>query len=130
MAFLRRLVLIRTHLLGAITGALALPACTNAVAAGWTVEAVPSRIDEVRDVGFMMYGAFGNAGICTISDQLFVNRDHPQHAEMYAAALAAFSGKFKVQTYVHWCEVIEWYSASPTTFNTVSINSVLNVMDP
>ncbi len=100
-----------------------------AFAGGHAVAAVPTKIDLVRGEGFMLAGAFGNAGGCVVSNHLFVKGDHPQYKLMYAAALAAYAGKQKITAYVHGCEPVLWYSEAVTTYNIVHSNSSLAITD-
>ena len=50
----------------------------------------------------MLAGDFGNAGGCVNSNYLFIESDHPQYKQMYAAALGALLGKQKITAYVHF----------------------------
>jgi len=96
-------------------------------AGGWTGWAVPTRVDVEGVSGFMVYGAFGNSGGCTVENQFYVQKGHPQYKEIYATALAAFMGGKKVQTYIHSCGAVGWYSLSPTAFNIMGPTSALNL---
>lgn len=102
-------------------------ASTQTFAGGWSEWAVPTKIDVERGGGFMIYGSFGNAGGCVSVDKLYVKIDHPQYKVIYATALAAFSGKSRIQAYVHSCESVGWYAAAETTFNIVQPYSALNI---
>jgi hypothetical protein len=96
-----------------------------AFAGGWSNGAVPTKIDVQGDGGFMIYGAFGNAGGCVITNQLYIKSNHSQYKQIYAAALAAFAGQYNVSAYVHVCESIGWYAVPSTTFNIVDAGSTL-----
>lgn len=91
-------------------------------AGGFSLAAVPSKVDIIPGGGFVVFGAFGNAGGCTQSNHLYVKGDHPQYKQMYAAALAAFVSGNKIYGYVHTCEPIGWYSVPETTYNVVTAN--------
>ncbi len=104
-------------------------ASSAALAQGFTAAAVPTRIDVERGDGFHIVGAFGNVGGCTFENQLFIKIDHPQYKQIYAAALAAFAGKYKISAYVHGCETVAWYSGPPNTFNIVHAYSALAISD-
>lgn len=107
---------------------LLLPVCP-AMAGGWSAAGIPTQVDVERSGGFMIYGSFGNAGGCVVADRLYVKSDHPQYKQMYAAALTAFAGKYRITAYVDGCESVTWYSAASTTFNIVSAASVLMISD-
>lgn len=96
-----------------------------ASAAGNTNAAVPTRIDVERGNGFMIYGDFGNPGSCVVADRIFVRINHPQYKELYATALAAFAGKYKLAAYVYGCDSNTWYAVASTTFNIVEPSSAL-----
>jgi hypothetical protein len=102
---------------------------TNVFAGAWTDWAVPTQVDIERGNGFMVYGAFGNAGGCTVADKFYVKSDHPQYKEIYSAVLAAFSAKKSVRAYTHSCEAVTWYSVSTTTYNILSLGGTLNIKD-
>jgi hypothetical protein len=100
-----------------------------ASAAGNTNAAVPTRIDVERGNGFMIFGEFGNAGGCTIGNQIYVRISHPQYKELYATALAAFAGKFKLQAYIHGCETVSWYAIPSTTYNIMEPGGAMYLTD-
>ncbi|MET1257581.1 DUF5992 family protein, partial [Aliikangiella maris] len=82
--------------------------------------AVPTGIDIVQagNTGFMIYGQFGNKG-CTTSNSVFVKLEHPQYAQIYSTALAAFMAGKKIQAYTHGCEAVGWYSNASITYNVL-----------
>ncbi|MCW8876192.1 MAG: hypothetical protein OQK04_04215 [Kangiellaceae bacterium] len=100
-----------------------------ALAGGYSNWAIPTRIDIERDGGFMIYGAFGNPAGCNEPNRIYVQKAHPQYAEIYSTALAAFSAGKKLQAYVHQCTAVGWYSGSQVIFNTVTPSGVVNVMN-
>ena len=106
---------------------LALFVCSTSHAAGWSQFAVPTQVDIERGNGLMVYGSFGNAGGCTVSDQVYVQFSHPQYKEVYSAVLAAFTSGKQVQFYVHSCDSVIWYSAATTTYNIMEPGGSLNV---
>lgn len=101
------------------------PAWSN----GWSQWAVPTRIDVVYGAGFMIFGDFGNAGGCSDAGHLFVRSDHPQYKQIYAAALAAFAGKYRISAYIQVCDAMNWYSAPSYTYNIVDPGTALNIAD-
>ncbi len=96
-------------------------------AAGWATAAVPTRVDVVRDDGFMIYGAFGNAGGCTIENRVLVQKSHPQYSEIYSLALAAVMAEKRVQPHISGCKTNGWYVTSEKTFNIMAPSDALNV---
>lgn len=102
---------------------------TTVLAAGYTNLVVPTRIDVERGEGFAIFGNFGNPGGCTNSNVIFVRSSSPHYKEMYAAALGAFMGKYRIQVYVTACQTITWYTAAPDTMNVADTNSVFNIAD-
>ena len=102
--------------------------CMSASAAGYSNAAIPTQIDVERGEGFAIYGDFGNPGGCTNVNVLFVRSNSPHYKEMYAAALSAFTGRFRLQAYVVNCQTITWYTVAPNTLNIVDANSVLNII--
>lgn len=111
-----------------LAGLLLLTA-SPAFSAGWTQWAVPTRIDVVRSDGFVIYGDFGNPGGCSDSGRLYVKASHSRYKEIYAAALTAFAGKYRVSAYVQNCEPAAWYAGPAYTFNVVDPATVLNIGD-
>ena len=101
----------------------------NVYAGAWSQSAVPSRIDIERAGGVMVYGEFGNAGNCSVSNRFYLKTDHPQYAQAYSAILAAFSSGKKVQVYVNTCGALTWYASTSTTFNIVTAAGVVHVMN-
>ena len=97
--------------------------------ADYSNSAIPTQIDVDRDSGVMIWGSFGNGGSCAISNQLYVKRDHPQYKEIYATALAAMLGKYRIRAYVHGCEPVLWYSAAENTFNVVYSYATLSIAE-
>ena len=96
-------------------------------AGGWSESVTPTRIDIERSGGFMVYGGFGNAGGCSVTNMVYVQIGHPQYKEIYAAILAAFTAGKKVQMYIHSCGPVGWYSISATTYNIMGPSSALNI---
>jgi hypothetical protein len=97
-------------------------------AGGWATPAVPIRIDVVQGGGFMIYGAFGNPGNCTIADKVFVEKEHPQYNEIYATVLAEYMSGKRVQPYAHSCKTRGWYVTPDITFNTLTSGGSLNIL--
>ena len=100
-----------------------------AVAEGWSQWAVPTRIDIERAGGFMIYGDFGNAGACSDAGRIYVKAEHPQYKQIYATALAAFTGKYRISAYIQACDPVAWYSIPSYTYNVVDPAAVLNIAD-
>jgi hypothetical protein len=100
------------------------------VSAGWTQWAIPTQVDVIVMGGYdggpnnvmkgiMIYGAFGNPGLCSIADRIYISERHPMFSQIYAAVLAAnISGK-KIRGYVSSCTPNPWYATSDTTFGLV-----------
>lgn len=99
------------------------------LAAAFSSFAVPTLIEVERGGGFTVYGNFGNPGGRTNANMLYIRNDHPQYKEVYAAALAAFAGKYRIRAYVSTCQPVSWYTNSPDTLNIVDANSVVSVLD-
>jgi len=99
---------------------------TNCIAATWSNFAVPTRVDIVRNDGFMIYGDFGNAGECDVANQIFVRIDHPQYDAIYSTALAAIMSKSEIQAFIHACELVQWFSVTKTQ-NTLYPYSGFNI---
>ncbi|WP_124539691.1 hypothetical protein [Piscinibacter terrae] len=112
----------------ALVGVMLGLAGMSAMAAGYSLPAVPTRVDVIRGDGFMVHGEYGNSGGCTDAGRFFVRSDHPQYKQLYAMAMGAYVGKLKLIAYVDACQVVTWYSSS-TTFNTVSPSSALHITD-
>ena len=89
-------------------------------AVGYTVFATPTQIEVVRNQGFMVYGAFGNPGSCTVGDQFFVLFTNTQYNQMYATILAAFTTGTQISVYVPECDPNSWYSVPSTTYQTLT----------
>lgn len=95
---------------------------------GWTQWAIPTQVDVVVTAsydgpnamkGIMIYGAFGNPGICSMGNRIYISQSHPLFSQIYAAVLAAnISGK-KIRGYVSSCTPNPWYATSDTTFGQV-----------
>ncbi|MCU8089766.1 hypothetical protein [Shewanella sp. SM21] len=107
---------------------LPLFAC-NVWAGGFTAFAIPTRIDIDRGNGLMVFGAFGNPGGCTVGDRIYININHPQYQQIYAAILAAFASGKKIQAYSHECKPASWYSVEAVTYNHVEPYSAVNLMN-
>ncbi len=86
---------------------------------GFATAAVPTKVDNLPGYGFVISGAFGNAGGCTIGGLLYVKSDHPQYKQLYGAAITALVAGKKLSAYVHSCESILWFSVPSTTYNLV-----------
>lgn len=99
---------------------------TNSIAATWSGFAVPTRVDIVRNDGFMIYGDFGNAAECDVANQIFVRMDHPQYDAIYSSALAAMMSKSEIQAFIHACELVSWYSLTKS-HNTLYSYSTFNI---
>ena len=99
------------------------------VAGGFTTTAVPTRIDVVRNEGFMVFGPFGNPGGCSVADQFFVRNDHVQYKQLYAMALSAYLTKQKIYAYAGYCQPWTWYAGPTTTYNTVTGGDVMYLTD-
>ena len=112
-----------------IFAGIALFVSSGAWAGGYSSTAVPTRIDVVRNDGFMVYGAFANIGGCSNSDQFFVKIDHPQYKQLYAMALTAYLSKQKIIAYIDSCQALGWYSVPTVTFNILSSGSALHITD-
>lgn len=96
-------------------------------ASGWSVAAVPERVDVVRANGLLVWGAFGNASNCTISNRYFIKLDHPQYKEIYSMVLTAYLTGKKIKIYSNTCESLTWYSVPETTYNTLTAGGSVNL---
>ncbi|MBE0380411.1 DUF5992 family protein [Pseudoalteromonas prydzensis] len=102
---------------------------TSSVKAGnWSQTAEPTRIDIERGNGVMIYGAFGNAGECSTSNKVFIEKSHPQYDKVYAMVLAAFASNKKLRIYIHSCKPVTWYAVKETTFNTLTSAGAINIL--
>ena len=98
-------------------------------AAGWANPAVPSHIEIERGGGFMVHGAFGNAGECTIANKFYVNSDHPQYDKVYSMILTAYIAKKKIKPYINSCGAVTWHSISSVTYNIMSKSGAIYIHD-
>lgn len=119
--------LARTLLMG---GLLSLPEVV--LAGGWSNPAVPTKIEIVpgNPGGFVVFGAVGNPGTCTVADRIFVETTHPQYHALYSTALAAATAGKKLQVYAHDCKPIGWYAVLTTTFNTLTSGGSMAIITP
>lgn len=101
---------------------------TFAEAGSWSQTAEPTRIDIERGNGVMIYGAFGNAGECSTSNKVFIEKSHPQYDKVYAMVLAAFASNKKLRIYIHSCKPVTWYAVKETTFNTLTSAGAINII--
>lgn len=92
-------------------------------------EAVPTRIDIERGNGFMVYGNFGNPMNCTNECRFFIQKTHPQYSEIYSTILAAFNTKKRIKLYAHSCKSVGWYSKPEFTYNTVTPNGTVYILN-
>jgi len=104
---------------------LALFVCSTSYAAGWSQLAVPTGVDVERGNGIMVYGNFGNAGSCTVTDQVYVRSTHPQYKEVYSAILLAFSTGKQLRFHIASCDAVTWYSAPTVTYNIMEPGGAL-----
>ena len=102
-------------------------ACAAAHAGGFSLSAVPTKIDLVRAEGFMVYGEFGNPAGCSGGNAMFIRANNPDYKLMYAAALAALTSKQKLYGYVHKCEPLSWYSIETYTYNIITMDGTLSI---
>jgi hypothetical protein len=103
------------------------PVSTVGHSAGSTAWAVPTQID-VTYAGIMVYGAFGNMGGCTVTDQFFfVPINTGQYKEIYATLMLAFSTSKEVSAYVNACDSVGWYAAPSVTFNYMNNAGILYI---
>lgn len=102
-------------------------ASASAFAGGFSVAAVPTKIDIIRGEGIMIAGEFGNPGECSNGNYLFVKASHPDYKQIYAAALAALVSKQKIYGYVHYCVPVLWYSVATSTYNAIDVNGSLAI---
>jgi hypothetical protein len=98
-----------------------------AFAGGWTNWAAPSRVDIERGNGFMVYGNYGNVGGCSIADQIYVEKSHPQYDLAYSTALSALASGMKLRAYIHDCKPVFWYTVESTTYNIVTEHGAFNI---
>ena len=96
-------------------------------AGGFSQIGVPTRVDMVGTLGFMVFGNFGNPGECTIADSFYVLSSHPEYKELYSTVLAAYMGGKNIQVYIHECNAVTWYAVATTTFNTMTSSGVLTI---
>ncbi|UTZ37245.1 hypothetical protein HB763_11385 [Vibrio campbellii] len=91
--------------------------------------AVPTRIDIERGNGFMVYGNFGNPMNCTNEGRFFIQKTHPQYSEIYSTILAAFTANKKIKLYSSSCQPAGWYSKPEFTYNTVTPNGTVYILN-
>ncbi|ACA85775.1 hypothetical protein [Shewanella woodyi] len=101
----------------------------NSYAGGWATPAVPTHIEIERGGGFLVVGAFGNAGTCTKGDKFYVKIDHPQYDKIYATVLAAYMAGKKVRPYIHTCAPVTWHSTTAVTYNIMTRSGALYIHD-
>jgi hypothetical protein len=101
---------------------------SQSASAAWSAPGVPTTVDIVRGEGFMIYGSFGNGAGCSIGDQIFVQSDSPAYKEIFAAVLLAQSQGRAISLWIHSCVPRGWYAVPSTTFNTVSVNATLKLV--
>lgn len=101
----------------------------DSYARGWASAAVPTHIEIERGGGFMVLGAFGNAGNCSKTGSFYVKSDHPQYDKLYATVLAAYMAGKKVKPYIHSCEPVTWHAVSSVTYNTMTRYGALYIQD-
>lgn len=82
--------------------------------------AVPTRIDLERGNGVLVYGEFGNAGDCVITNKVYIPESHPQYDKAYAMVLAAFTAGKEVVFYIDQCLPVGWYAQASNTFNATT----------
>lgn len=101
----------------------------SAVAGGRTNAAVPTAIDLVQasSAGFMVYGDFGNAGSCTVPNQVYVEINHPQYNQIYSTVLAALMAGKRVAFHAHACKPVLWYTTVDVTYNTVESSGAVYI---
>ncbi|SIO20945.1 hypothetical protein SAMN02745824_3361 [Parasphingorhabdus marina DSM 22363] len=82
-------------------------------AGGWTDEAVPARVEIVRDQGILIFGDFGNPGPnpCASGNAVWVPKSHSEYTEVLSSALAAVAGQLKLKFYVHYCATVGWHGS-------------------
>ncbi len=78
-------------------------------AEGWTSTSRVSSVEIIRDQGFEVKGAFGNPSACQRGDTIFVSINHPQYAELFSTAMAAFSNGKRLKMYSHQCVSYGWH---------------------
>jgi hypothetical protein len=97
-------------------------AAAQAQAAGWTNSATPTGFDFVTVAvpGIMVYGEFGNANSCSMTDRFFMPKagNEQQYTQIVAALLSANALGRKVQVWISSCTEHPWYSSPGTTYNT------------
>lgn len=111
----------------AVVAGLCMLASASAYAGGFSVAAVPTKVDIIRGEGIVIAGEFGNPGGCSNANFLFVRSDHPDYKQIYAAALAALVSKQKIYGYVHYCVPVLWYSVPTSTYNAIDANGSLAI---
>ena len=104
---------------------LSMPALSGA----FSNVAVPTRVDIERGNGFMVYGNFGNPMNCTYGERFFIQKTHPQYSEIYSTILAAFTANKKIKLYSSSCQPATWYSKPEFTYNTVTSNGTVYILN-
>lgn len=93
-------------------------------AGGWTNYAVPTKVEIVRNEGFMIFGEFGNPGStpCTSANGVWVARTHSEYTEILSSALAAVAGQLKLRIYAHNCATVSWHG---TDYNQLTSSGAM-----
>ena len=102
--------------------------CSNLYATehGFSVAAVPSRIENIGSQGSLITGQFGNPGSCTTSNSIFISKGHAEFDRLYSTVLAALMETKKIQIYVHSCVNIPWLSGSEVDYNQLTYGALNN----
>lgn len=90
-------------------------------ATGWTSQAVPTSIENMRNNGFVINGTFGNANSCQRTNAIFVPKEHPQYELMYSMATSALMGGKELKAYIHACTLVGWYSQTLNETNNFGV---------
>lgn len=101
----------------------------SAYAGNFSTPAVPTKVDLIRDEGFVVSGEFGNPAGCSNSNNLFIRSSHPQYKMLYSMAVSALVSKQKLYAYAHDCAPILWYSVATYTYNHVTIDGSLSIVN-
>lgn len=89
-----------------ITGAFAIPSLAD-----YSLSAVVTSIEIMRDEGVLIRGSFGNPHnpAWQEGNTIFVSATHPGYDQIYSAAITSMTTKVKVKGYSHQCRNLGWY---------------------
>ncbi|MEO9601263.1 hypothetical protein [Parasphingorhabdus sp.] len=105
--------------------AMSIPSTASA-AGGWTNDVIPTKVEIVRNQGFLIFGAFGNLGStpCATGDPVWVANTHSEYTELLSSALTAVAGQLKLRIYAHNCATVSWHG---TDYNQLTSSGAMYV---